>query len=1008
MPPRIKPSFSQDNSRPTFGRVLFALLCFALAAGVFVPNHSARAGVVFVQSASALTTGVAAVPVSFSSNVTVGDVIAVFVGLGDQVATLSSITDTCGAGGGSNTYTLLDNPTAGSASRAAMAYAVVGKSGACTVTANLTGGTPVAKIVVHEVNGVNTGTPLAGHKITAQTTPGTGIDAVSSGNITTTQNGDYIFGASLDEGGNNTHFAAGTGYAWHEMTKPSGSMMSEDKVQPSAGSVAATFTGDDAAASYLTGIMAFQPAAGIQVSSRSDTLSDSRPSATSNHTIAFTTNTQITGSSTITMVWPTAFKVNGFDCGDIDAATSSPFNFNYQGCNATATAWGASLVGGNNNFVQGNADNVIAAVDHFTVAFKNNVTAGDLIVVAAFWDGSATALSVTDTLSNVYTAVGPLKKGAGVLANWNTQLFYAKNIQGGAASVTIKLSAAATSEIDLYVHEYSGADLTAPLDVTSVNVGLGGTADSGSVATHSANELIFGFEIDASQSAGAGSGFEQRSNFVGDPTEDKIVRTVGSYNATVHSGGSDWVMWMAAFKITPVGTGIMLTAPTDSTSTVHVATGTSITINIGSNATVGQQGGHWIMNPSIGGVYTISVGGTFGGSGNMLVAIRSGVTVQATVAESLSFTVSSVSASFPTTGILDNFNRADESPLANGTWSMPIETGHDNIVLVGNQIQRSGAGSSGDAYWSASSFGPDAEVYVTVTTKPADGFCEAVVCKIANPNSSSLNGYQGEFCSAAGTDTWTIYKIANNSFSALSVSGSDVELTAGDSIGLECKVGSQKLKRKSSGVWANVKTATDSSYDSVIGNIGVHVEGTTSQADDFGGGTVNSCSADDGATVNGVATTATSVPFGIISPNSFYQGCQDLIVSTNAGNGYSVTVQESSVMRTADGRFSIPDTTCDGGTCSESTAAAWTNATKNGFGHTCFNQLNHDCNAAYSSGTNFRQVANMAAGETAQSVMSSSTAATATGRVKYRLSAGAAQAAGTYTTIITYTILGTF
>jgi len=304
------PEQHQNKLGSAKARVLFAFLCLVFVAGVFAPNHAARAGVIFVQSSSAVLSGVTSLPVSFSSNVTVGDVIAVFVAWDSVVATLSSVTDTCGAGGGSNTYTLLDNPTTGNASRA-MAYAVVGKSGACTVTANIAGGTVNGKIVVHEISGVNTGTPLAGHKITAQTTPGTGIDAVSSGNITTTQNGDYIFGASIDEGANGTHFAAGTGYAWHELTRPTGSMMSEDKVQPSAGSVAATFTGDQAGASYLTGIMAFQPAAGIQVSSRSDTLSDSRPSATSNHTIAFTPNAQITGSSTITMVWPTAFKVNG-------------------------------------------------------------------------------------------------------------------------------------------------------------------------------------------------------------------------------------------------------------------------------------------------------------------------------------------------------------------------------------------------------------------------------------------------------------------------------------------------------------------------------------------------------------------------------------------------------------------------------------------------------------------------------------------------------------------------
>jgi hypothetical protein len=70
--------------------------------------------------------------------------------------------------------------------------------------------------------------------------------------------------------------------------------------------------------------------------------------------------------------------------------------------------------------------------------------------------------------------------------------------------------------------------------------------------------------------------------------------------------------------------------------------------------------------------------------------------------------------------------------------------------------------------------------------------------------------------------------------------------------------------------------------------------------------------------------------------------------------------------------------------------------------------LNHDCNSAYSSGTLFRQAADLSQGETAQSVMSSSTNATATGRIKFRLSPGSAQAAGTYTTIITYIITGTY
>src|SRR2546430_13255413 len=76
-------------------------------------------------------------------------------------------------------------------------------------------------------------------------------------------------------------------------------------------------------------------------------------------------------------------------------------------------------------------------------------------------------------------------------------------------------------------------------------------------------------------------------------------------------------------------TGSVITLVPSSGTGVYVPTSTQVTINIGSNATVGQQGAHWITNPSTAGIYWIAVSGTFGGSGNMLVSINSGVTVQA-------------------------------------------------------------------------------------------------------------------------------------------------------------------------------------------------------------------------------------------------------------------------------------------------------------------------------------------------------------------------------------------
>jgi hypothetical protein len=138
-----------------------------------------------------------------------------------------------------------------------------------------------------------------------------------------------------------------------------------------------------------------------------------------------------------------------------------------------------------------------------------------------------------------------------------------------------------------------------------------------------------------------------------------------------------------------------------------VATGTQVTIKVGTNATFQDTGTAWITNPSAPGVCTISVGGTFGGSGNLLVSINSGQTVQARVAENLSFTVNSVAtgASFPRTGILDNFNRADENPLGNGTWSCPFRSSEYSLRITGNVVLRNGASARG-CYWSGATFRP--------------------------------------------------------------------------------------------------------------------------------------------------------------------------------------------------------------------------------------------------------------------------------------------------------------
>lgn len=181
---------------------------------------------------------------------------------------------------------------------------------------------------------------------------------------------------------------------------------------------------------------------------------------------------------------------------------------------------------------------------------------------------------------------------------------------------------------------------------------------------------------------------------------------------------------------------------------------------------------------------------------------------------------------------------------------------------------------------------------------------------------------------------------------------------------------------------------------------GVTVSATITESLTFAIAGVNNTDCTQGNAVTAVTTTATTVPFESMTPNNFKKGCQLLTVNTNAGDGFIITSQETDQLTNSGGQ-TIPDTTCDNGSCTEITADAWVTATANhGLGHTCFGL---SCVAAYSSGTNYRQFASIADAETAQTMMSSSTPVTnATSTVVYQLSVPVSQASGDYTNTVVY------
>lgn len=193
-------------------------------------------------------------------------------------------------------------------------------------------------------------------------------------------------------------------------------------------------------------------------------------------------------------------------------------------------------------------------------------TTGDLVVVYVVWS-NAGDVSLTDDQGNTYEKVQAANT---VWANnYSSQVFYAKNVKGGATTITATFAEPVFFGV-LYSHEYSGMDKVNPLDTATAASGLGVDLDSGVVTTTQADDLIFGAGASEGAVEAGGEGFTVRSTDEGNLTEDKTVTGAGSYSATATHGGGKWVMHAAAFKAADT------TAPSAPASVTATASAASV------------------------------------------------------------------------------------------------------------------------------------------------------------------------------------------------------------------------------------------------------------------------------------------------------------------------------------------------------------------------------------------------------------------------------------------------
>jgi hypothetical protein len=136
-----------------------------------------------------------------------------------------------------------------------------------------------------------------------------------------------------------------------------------------------------------------------------------------------------------------------------------------------------------------------------------------------------------------------------------------------------------------------------------------------------------------------------------------------------------------------------------------------------------------------------------------------------------------------------------------------------------------------------------------------------------------------------------------------------------------------------------------------------------------------------------------------LAPNTFSTDSHTLIV-TAPGQGYSVTAHQTSKLTKSGSSDTIPDTTCDAGPCTETSATVWATATNNGFG---YNVTGDDRATDFINSTYFRPFPDNSLGESPAVVMTTTQAGkNRTATVTYQVSPSGSQAAGNYATNIIY------
>ncbi len=144
------------------------------------------------------------------------------------------------------------------------------------------------------------------------------------------------------------------------------------------------------------------------------------------------------------------------------------------------------------------------------------------------------------------------------------------------------------------------------------------------------------------------------------------------------------------------------------------------------------------------------------------------------------------------------------------------------------------------------------------------------------------------------------------------------------------------------------------------------------------------------------------IDFGILSPTNNIYRTSSIDFKTGKNNYGILIASEDHPLNTSDSNTAIPDSTCDNGSCSETTAAPWINTLTYGFGYRCDNTNGSNCTTDFKNPDYYKQFSDSSKNEKPEILSASNTTQKQELQITYKINLAKTQPTGSYTNTITY------